>query len=183
MVTKTFETSAFIVLKKTVSILVNSILIGIAARIQFPFYGVPFTLQTLVVLMIAAYFGAEIGCYSVLLYLAEGVIGLPVFANFARGFFYLFGPTGGYLLGFIPAVWVTGKLLNKKKKWFGIFLSLMVGTGIIFLCGYIWLSKFIGFQQAYRVGIYPFIVTEILKILACTFFVRQQNYFKIRSFI
>jgi biotin transport system substrate-specific component len=111
--------------------------------------------------------GPRRGTFAVLFYLLEGIIGLPVFAGFSSGVHVIWGPTGGYLFGFIPAVYLCGALLQKShdRKFFGVFIAGLVGALAILLCGYLRLAYFIGFSQAYTLGIAPFYLADLLKLL------------------
>jgi biotin transport system substrate-specific component len=153
----------------------GSILLTISAKINIPFIGVPATFQTLVVAAIAAAFGWRTGVATVSLYLMQGIMGLPVFA-YGGGAAYLFGPTGGFLLGFLPAAFVIGKLADMgfAKKLLPTFLSMTLGTSIIFAFGFAWLMTFAGsaawldqsnlIGSAYAIAIEPFIIWDILKM-------------------
>jgi biotin transport system substrate-specific component len=153
----------------------GSILLTISAKIQIPFIGVPATFQTLIVAAIAAAFGWRMGVATVALYLMQGIMGLPVFA-YGGGAVYLFGPTGGFLLGFLPAAFVIGKLADMgfAKKFLPTFLSMTLGTSIIFAFGFAWLMTFAGsvawldqsnlIGSAYAIAIEPFIIWDILKM-------------------
>ena len=106
----------------------------------------------------------------ILAYLCEGICGLPVFANFTCGIHILIGPTGGYLLGFIPAAFVAGYLLQSgwARNSITIFTTATLSTIILFIPGYLFLAKFIGFHQAYLLGIEPFYLVEACKIVILT---------------
>ena len=132
-----------------------------------PFSPVPITGQTLVVLLIGALLGKNRGTAAVGLYLAQGAAGLPVFAGGKSGLITLFGPTGGYLIGFTAAAYVVGILMelryNKSLLYTGF--SLLVGNLIIYTFGLFWLTKFVGESQALQLGLFPFLVGDLLKIL------------------
>ncbi|MCK4801797.1 MAG: biotin transporter BioY [Anaerolineales bacterium] len=150
-------------------ILSASWLIAISAQfsINLPFSPVPITGQTLVVLLIGALLGKNRGTAAVGLYLAQGAAGLPVFAGGKSGLITLFGPTGGYLIGFTAAAYVVGILMelryNKSLLYTGF--SLLVGNLIIYTFGLFWLAKFVGESQALQLGLFPFLVGDLLKIL------------------
>ena len=150
-------------------ILSASWLIAISAQfsINLPFSPVPITGQTLIILLIGALLGKNRGAAAVGLYLAQGAAGLPVFAGGKSGLITLFGPTGGYLIGFIAAAYVVGILMelrNGKSLLFTGF-SLFIGNLIIYTFGLLWLAKFVGESQVLQLGLFPFLVGDILKIL------------------
>lgn len=141
-------------------------LLTISAKIQVPFYPVPMTMQSLVVLVIGAAFGWRLGAATLALYLAEGAMGLPVFAK-GGGLPYMFGPTGGYLLGFVAAAAVTGYLAERgwTKSVLGALAALTIGHAVIFLFGFGWLAYLIGASKAYLGGVAPFYAATLFKTL------------------
>jgi biotin transport system substrate-specific component len=146
-----------------------SIFIALSAQLAFPvpLSPVPITMQTFAVLLISALLGSRLGTTAVLAYLLEGAIGLPVFAQGHAGFAYIFGATGGYLLGFIPAAYITGRLAEKKSaSLFRGLLLMTVGTLLIFFCGLSWLSLVFNTTDLLVVGFYPFLPGAIIKIVA-----------------
>ncbi len=156
-------------------VILGSLLLTISAKISIPFIGVPATFQTMVVAAIAAAFGWRLGVATVALYLMQGIMGLPVFA-YGGGAAYLFGPTGGFLLGFLPAALVIGKLANMgfSKNFFSLFLAMLIGTTIIFAFGFAWLVTLASsvswidqsniIASAFAIAIKPFIIWDILKM-------------------
>ncbi|MEE8357228.1 MAG: biotin transporter BioY [Anaerolineales bacterium] len=161
--------------KKTtqvVLILAASWLLAISAQFSFylPFSPVPITGQTLIVLLLGALLGKNRGAAAVGLYLFQGAIGLPVFAGGKSGFIVLAGPTGGYLIGFIAAAYMVGILMelrhDKSLIYFGF--SMLIGNIFIYIFGLFWLVQFIGESQALQLGLMPFIIGDILKILIGT---------------
>ena len=171
------------IFKSLIVIFLGSILLAISAKVKIPFYPVPMTMQTFVVLFLGLSFGYKIGLATVSLYLIEGIIGLPVFSNSPEkgiGLVYFTGPTMGYLIGFLPAVFLTGFLklddwTKKESKSFKFFLSnlikLLISVGIIYLLGLIWLNNLIGFEKALLFGFKPFWIAELFKILLLAFLV------------
>ena len=150
-------------------IVCGSLLIGLCAQIAvwFPFSLVPVTGQTFAVLMIGALLGRRRGSLAVIAYIIEGTAGLPVFALGRSGFAVLAGPTGGYLVGFIAAAWVTGWLAEKgwdRRVWTTV-LAMLLGSVCIYAFGLLWLSCLVGIKKAPALGLYPFIVGDILKII------------------
>ena len=161
--------------------LLGSILLTISAKIKIPFYPVPMTMQTFVVLFLGISFGYKIGLATVSLYLIEGIVGLPVFSNSPEkgvGIIYFTGPTMGYLIGFLPAVFLTGYLKlddwtkkeNRNVEFFFInLLKLLISVSVIYLLGLLWLSNLIGFEKAILFGFKPFWIAELFKILLLAF--------------
>ena len=151
---------------KTLLALAGTIILAVSAKVQIPFWPVPMTMQTFVVLVLGIVYGARLGAVTVGLYLIEGAVGLPVFAT-GSGLAYIVGPTGGYLIGFLFASYVIGMLANRgwDRSMIKTLGSMLIGTVIIFIMGIAWLSTFIGFEKAVAAGLTPFILSEGLKIL------------------
>jgi biotin transport system substrate-specific component len=146
--------------------LLGTALLTISAKIEVPFYPVPMTMQTLVVLLLGMAFGARLGAATVLLYLAEGAAGLPVFAGTPErgiGIAYMVGPTGGYLVGFVLSAAITGWLTERRRDWPALVLAVTAGTVVVFIPGVIWLAQLIGFEQSIVHGITPFVWGAVLK--------------------
>lgn len=151
-------------------VILGSFIITLGAQITLPLQPVPITLQTFAVLFVGMVLGSKLGAQAVLLYLLEGICGLPVFSNFSYGIMHFVGPTGGYLLGFIFAAYISGYLLEngwalKRSK---TCLAAVIGTLTLFTFGYLVLACYLGFRNAYLFGIKPFYLIEIAKILAFT---------------
>lgn len=147
----------------------GSLLLAITAKVQFPFYPVPMTLQTLAVLIIGATFGWRLASATVFLYLAEGAIGFPVFAE-GGGLIYFTGPTAGYLFGFLVAATIMGWLAEKgwDRSIAFTVVAMLIGESIIFAFGVGWLASFIGLEKAITAGFTPFIIAEVFKIAVAT---------------
>jgi len=164
--------------------LIGSIALAISSKVKIPFYPVPMTMQTLVVIMIGAAFGWKLGLATVSLYLVEGIIGLPVFSGTPEkgiGLVYFTGPTMGYLIGFLVAVFLTGKF-NYSKNLITNFLKLTFATSFIYLLGMVWLGSLIGWDKPiFKLGAQPFLLAELFKILIATFAINQ--IIKIKKFI
>lgn len=161
-----FSSSA---LGKFTIIVGGTILLTISAKVQVPFWPVPMTMQTFVVLVMAMACGPLIGGSVMAAYLAEGALGLPVFSGTperASGLVYLMGPTGGYLAGMFFASLVCGWLSMRGwgRSALTTVLAMLIGTFIIFLSGYLWLSVSIGPMKAWTFGVLPFLLSESLKI-------------------
>tara|TARA_B100000900_G_C20150905_1_gene541844 strand:- start:35 stop:586 length:552 start_codon:yes stop_codon:yes gene_type:complete len=164
--------------------LVGSIALAISSKIKIPFYPVPMTMQTFIVLVIGIGFGWKLGLATVSLYLFEGIIGLPVFSGTPEkgtGLIYFTGPTMGYLLGFLIAVYVSGKFVydeNLLKN----FLKLFIATSFIYILGISWLGNLIGWEKPiFQLGAQPFLLAELFKILIATFAINKIK--KIRKLI
>lgn len=140
-------------------------LLALSAKIQVPFYPVPMTMQSLVVLVIGAAFGWRLGALTLLAYLAEGAMGLPVFAGKGAGLGYMMGPTAGYLVGFVLAAAVTGYLSERgyTRSVIGALGVLLLGHVVLFVPGYLWLAALFGAQKAYLVGVAPFFAATAVK--------------------
>ena len=138
----------------------------LSAKIQIPFWPVPFTMQTMVVLVIGMAFGLRLGAATVALYLAQGALGLPVFAA-GGGLAYFAGPTGGYLAGFLAAAALTGRMAERGwgKSPASTVAAMLAGTAVIFACGLAWLANLIGAEKAVAAGLLPFLTSEALKIV------------------
>ena len=156
--------------------LIGSIILAVSSKIKIPFYPVPMTMQTLVVLMIGIVFGWKLGLATVSLYLFEGIIGLPVFSGTPEkglGLVYFTGPTMGYLLGFLVAVYISGKF-NYDSNIIKNFLKLLLATSFIYILGMTWLGNLIGWDKPiFQLGAQPFLLAELLKILIVTFSISQ----------
>jgi len=150
-------------------ILSFTLLIGFSAqmKIQLPFTPIPITLQTFFVILSGVYLGSTKGVFSNLLYICAGLSGLPIFSGFGSGIIHLFGPTGGYIFGFVFAAGIAGILTEKGwTKNFNISLLLMIfSTIVIYLMGILWLGLYVGFESVIKMGIIPFLPGDILKII------------------
>ena len=156
--------------------LIGSIILAISSKIKIPFYPVPMTMQTLIVLIIGIAFGWKLGLATISLYLFEGIIGLPVFSGSPEkgvGLIYFTGPTMGYLLGFLVAVYISGQFIydnNLVKN----FFKLLLATSFIYILGMAWLGSLIGWEKPiFQLGAQPFLLAELLKILIATFSINQ----------
>ena len=181
------------ILKSLFVIILGSIILTISAKIKVPFYPVPMTMQTFVVVLIGVTLGWKLGLATVFAYLFEGAIGIPVFAGTPEkglGVAYLMGPTGGYLFGFLVATYVAGsfkydncfdsqkfKLAKENLPFFLALRSaitlpykniikLIFSVSFIYIFGLLWLGFFIGWDKPiFQLGAYPFLLAELFKIL------------------
>ena len=150
----------------------GSVLLTISAKVKIPFYPVPMTMQTFVVILLGITLGAKIGLLTVSLYLFEGIFGLPVFANTPEkgiGFIYFTGTTMGYLIGFLVTVYLAGSF-QYNKGIINTFLKLIFSVSFIYLLGMIWLGTLIGWDKPiFKLGAQPFLLAELFKILLLLF--------------
>ena len=161
----------------------GSILLAISAKIQIPFYPVPMTMQTFMVIFIGIAFGWKLGLLTVAIYLVEGAIGLPVFAGTPEkgiGIAYMVGTTGGYLFGFLVAVFFDG-FVNLEKNIFRNLFLISFAASTIYLFGLPWLAYLKGWNIAYVYGFKQVILSDILKIGLLT--IISKHTLKIRNFI
>ena len=155
------------ILKYILIIFAGSVLLTISAKIKIPFYPVPMTMQTFVVLFLGMSFGYKIGLAAVSLYLLEGLLGMPVFSNSPEkgvGIIYFTGPTMGYLIGFLFATSLAG-YFNFNGNIIINFFKLLVSVSIIYFMGILWLGSLIGWDKPIiQLGATPFLLAELLKI-------------------
>ena len=172
------------VLKSLIAIILGSIALTISAKIKIPFYPVPMTMQTFVVLFLGVSLGYKIGLASVSLYLLEGIIGLPVFSNSPEkgiGLVYFTGPTMGYLIGFLTASFLASKI-NSKDNFLLVLSKLIAATSTIYVLGLFWLGTLIGWDKPiFDLGAKPFLLAEIFKILILALITKK--ILKIKNFI
>ena len=154
----------------------GTILLAISAKIKIPFYPVPMTMQTFVVIALGISFGYKIGVATVSLYLIEGILGLPVFSNSPEkgvGLIYFTGPTMGYLIGFLFATFLSG-YFNLNKNILIIFIKLILSVSIIYILGLFWLGNLIGWETPiFDIGAKPFLLAELFKILILTMLTKK----------
>ena len=152
--------------------LIGSILIALTGQIAIPlhFTPVPIVLQNAVVLLMAAFLGSKRGAATTFAFLAQGAMGLPVFAKGAGGMGVLLGPSGGYLFGYLIGAYVVGLLIERKKG--GVF-SLVMGNLIIYLFGMCYLATFISWEKAFLLGVAPFILGDLLKMMVSAKILRK----------
>ena len=171
-------------LKYILVIFLGSVLLTISSKIKIPFYPVPMTMQTFVVLFLGMSFGYRIGLAAVSLYLVEGIIGLPVFSNSPEkgvGFIYFTGPTMGYLIGFLFATFLAG-YFNFKGNILINFIKLLISVSTIYILGVFWLGSLIGWDKPIiQLGATPFLLAELFKITILTLLAK--NILKLRKFI
>ena len=153
--------------KYVIIVFLGSIILAISAKIKIPFYPVPMTMQTFIVLLLGISFGYKIGIATISLYLLEGIVGLPVFSNSPErgiGLVYFTGPTMGYLLGFISACYLAS-FIKINENYFIVFLRLIISVSTIYIMGVLWLGHIIGWEKPLvELGVTPFLLAEIFKI-------------------
>ena len=160
------------IIKNVFVALMGTVLLAISSKIKIPFYPVPMTMQTLVVLLLGITLGWKLGVITVALYLFEGIIGLPVFSGSPEkgiGIVYFTGPTMGYLIGFLFTVYFAG-YFKFNKNLFIKFLQLIFSVSFIYIFGIFWLGTLIGWgEPLFQMGVQPFLLAEFLKILIVLF--------------
>ena len=170
--------------KSLLIIFIGSIILTVSAKIKIPFYPVPMTMQTFIVLFLGISFGYKIALATVSLYLLEGILGLPVFSNSPErgvGLAYFTGPTMGYLIGFLSACFLASFIKN-DDSYFLIFFKLIFSVSTIYIFGILWLGTLIGWDKPiFTLGVMPFLVAEIFKICLLTLITKK--IIKLRKFI
>ena len=150
-------------------VLGGSVFVALMARVSvyLPVSPVPITGQTFAVLLVGALLGPRRGAAAMVAYLCEGAAGLPVFAGGA-GLAYMLGPTGGYLAGFVAAAWVVGWLAQRgwDRRFWSTVLAFSAGTAVIFIAGFTWLACIVGPGAAWLLGVEPFVIGAVVKILS-----------------
>ena len=170
--------------KSLVVVFLGSIALTISAKIKIPFYPVPMTMQTFVVLFLGISLGPKIALATIGLYLIEGIAGFPVFSNSPEkgvGFVYFTGPTMGYLIGFLTASYLASKI-KVDDNLFVILFKLIIATSTIYILGLLWLGTLIGWDKPiFALGAKPFLLAEIFKIMILALIARK--IIKIKKFI
>tara|TARA_B100000029_G_scaffold408471_1_gene409733 strand:- start:667 stop:1227 length:561 start_codon:yes stop_codon:yes gene_type:complete len=171
-ITKKFELNK--VTKIIFITIFGTLLLTISAKIKIPFYPVPMTMQTFVVLFLGITLGSRIGLLTLSLYLFEGILGFPVFAGTPEkgiGLIYFTGPTMGYLIGFLVATYISG-LFKYDKKIINNFFKLIFSVSFIYILGMLWLGILIGWDKPiFKLGAQPFLLAELFKILLLLFLI------------
>ena len=177
-------TSQSKLIKSLFVIVLGSIALTISAKIKIPFYPVPMTMQTFVVLLLGLSFGYRIGLLAVGLYLIEGIAGLPVFSNSPErgvGIVYFTGPTMGYLIGFLSACYLAS-FVKSNDNVLKIFIKLILAVSTIYIFGILWLGTLIGWNKPiFSLGVAPFLLAETFKILLLSLLAKKLA--RLKSFI
>ena len=172
------------IIKSLLIILFGSLALAVSSKIKIPFYPVPMTMQTFVVLFIGISMGYKIALTTIGLYLLEGIIGLPVFSNSPErgvGLVYFTGPTMGYLIGFLSACFLAS-FVKLDDNYFIIFSKLALSVSTIYILGVLWLGTLIGWDKPiFELGVMPFLLAEIFKIILLT--ILTKKILKFRKFI
>ena len=172
------------IIKSLIVIFLGSAVLAISAKIKIPFYPVPMTMQTFIVLFLGVSFGYKIAISTVGLYLIEGILGLPVFSNSPErgvGIVYFTGPTMGYLVGFLTACFLAS-FIKFKDNYIIIFIKLVLVVSTIYILGIFWLGTLIGWDKPIiQLGVTPFLIAEFLKVVLLT--VITKKIIKLRKFI
>ena len=162
-------------------VFLGTVLLTISAKVKIPFYPVPMTMQTFVVIFLGMCFGYKLGLATVALYLIEGIVGIPVFSNSPEkgiGMIYFTGPTMGYLLGFIITVYAAGKL-KFNKNYLLNFIKIFFSILPIYVLGLIWLGILIGWDKPiFDLGAKPFLLAELFKIFLLVIISTKVDFFK-----
>ena len=170
--------------KKIFIALLATVVLAVSSKISIPFYPVPMTMQTMVVLLIGISFGWKLGLATISLYLLEGLIGLPVFSGTPEkgiGLVYFTGPTMGYLIGFLTASYLASKI-NNNDNFLLVLTKLTVATSTIYILGLLWLGTLIGWDKPiFALGAKPFLLAETFKIVLLALIIKK--IIKIRNFI
>lgn len=147
-------------------ILSGAACLALLAQVRIPLQPVPVTGQTFGVLLVGALLGSRRGALSMLSYLSMGAAGLPVFAGLGAGASHFAGPTGGYLVGFVLAAWMVGRLAERgwDRRIHTTSAAMLCGTLVIYLPGIAWLSTFVGWGQVLQLGLLPFLLGDLLKV-------------------
>ena len=174
-------------LASIIQVIIASCLLAIVSQVKIPlsFTPVPFTIQTIAVMGIGAMLGSRLGAFATLLYLLQGGLGLPVFAGGNLGLQYFFGPTGGYLVGFVVQAFLVGWFFERRaafsllQRWGVLLLSTSLQLGL----GALWLTQFVGWSQALSLGVLPFVVGDGVKafLLAASLPSKNRAYFQTQS--
>lgn len=156
--------------RKIVMAVAGSIVLAISAKAQLQLFMIPLTMQTLAVIMIGTLFGPRLGMATIMLYLAEGMAGLPVFAGPMAGPAYFAGPTGGFLIGFVFAAGLAGTLAERgwDRKIISTFALMVLSAAVIYVPGVIWLSTITGAEKAVALGVLPFLAGDVIKAALAT---------------
>ena len=172
------------IIKSLLIVFLGSVILAISAKVKIPFYPVPMTMQTFVVLLLGISFGYKIALSTVGLYLLEGIVGLPVFSNSPErgiGLAYFTGPTMGYLIGFFSACFLAS-FIKVSDNYFIIFLKLVLSVSTIYILGVLWLGTLVGWDKPIlKLGVMPFILAETFKLSLLT--ILTKKIIKIRKFI
>ena len=172
------------IIKSLLVIFIGSLILAVSAKVKIPFYPVPMTMQTFVVLFLGLSLGYKVALATVGLYLLEGILGLPVFSNSPErgiGLVYFMGPTMGYLVGFLFACFLAS-FIKEDDNYLIIFTKLIFSVSSIYILGILWLGNLIGWNKPIlELGLIPFLLAEVFKIALLT--ILTKKILKLRKFI
>lgn len=165
-----FVASNINIRSESLKVVLGSLLLFASGQIAIPLEPVPIVMTTVGVMLIGLLYERRTALLAVLAYISAGAVGLPVFQGFAGGIIHLYGPTAGYIIGFAFAVLVMTLLREKfgLKSFWGMLLNCTIGTLVIFIPGVLWLTILMGFQDALKFGVMPFIIPGVLKAFCLT---------------
>jgi biotin transport system substrate-specific component len=152
----------------------GTLILTLAAKTKLVIGPVDLSLQTLAVLLLSAVFGMRLGVATLLLYMAQGTMGFPVFQSTPEhgiGVVYIMGPTGGYLAGFVVMAAIVGWAADRRwdRNWLKLLLAMLAGEVVMLAMGFSWLAMLMGMEKAWQFGVLPFIVPDLVKVaLAAT---------------
>jgi biotin transport system substrate-specific component len=149
-----------------VAIIGGSLLMALSGQIQIPFWPVPMTMQVCATFLLAGLAGGRLAAAMVVAFLAEAAVGLPVLAGGSGGLAPLVGPTGGYLVGFVVAAFLAGEWIRRRPGGLvATAVPMLVGLGVIYFFGGLWLAQFTGWAAVISAGVAPFLLGDALKVL------------------
>jgi len=159
--------------KELIAYVFGVVALAIGAQLSIPLRPVPISLQTFVVMYIGIIYSKRCALSTVMTYVGFGALGLPLFTNYQGGMEILLSPRGGYIVGFVFAVVVMNHVREYiKQSFLGIFVTCLVGSVMLFICGLGWLSTFVGVDQAIQLGLLPFIIPGLAKAFLLTAAIR-----------
>ena len=169
LISEVFDLTNQKYIKNMLLVLVGSAILCLTAKFRVHIGPVPFSMQTLAVLLLGSVLGWKLGVLTVFAYLFEGALGLPVFAGTPEkgiGLAYMMGPTGGYLVGFLLAAGITGFLAERgwDRNCFWMVIAMLLGNMAIYVPGLLWLGNFVGYSAAIKLGFLPFLLGDLLKL-------------------
>lgn len=167
-------------------LLLGSLLLVLSAKVKLPFWPVPMTMHVLALFFLVGVAGGHRAAGMMLVYLGQGAIGLPVFATTASGgigILAMVGPTGGYLLGFLIAPLVIEAVLNRigRRDMLGLVGAMLIGLGVVYVFGCLWLAQFVGVSQVLAVGVLPVVLGDLMKVLLAASLVRAISRLRARG--
>ncbi|VVC77301.1 Biotin transporter BioY [Aquicella siphonis] len=154
--------------KQVLLVITGVLVLAFSSQLSIPLMPVPLTFQSTTVVLIGMAYGPRNGSYVIMAYLLAGICGIPVFADFSAGISKLYGPTMGYLIGFLPAAFLSGYLAQKgfAKNIYTSFVAACLGVSVIFFLGVTILAQYAGLRAAIEFGLVPFLLSEPIKLIA-----------------